>query len=261
MANADESLNLLDRIGIKYGNNQKNGHQGGDKTSLIHNYLNDYQKLFTSHGILRDGEFELFEIGIFEGRSLATWADYFTNAKIYGLDINLKNYNECLDELKSLGYDDRRVIIDKGSSIDKIPMNRIYGEIPRFAIIIDDGNHMRNNQFLTFMVCFPLLLSKGIYIVEDTHHNESMLMFMMLSNYVANYDEVVDKTRKDRKRQKKYLKSIGINDVTIPRHDENVKETHKLTSTFLYTERLDDYHVKLIESITFVKRRVIIIKK
>lgn len=251
----------LDAIGIKYGNMQKNGHQGGDKSSLIHNYLNDYQRLFFDHSYNRDSKIELLEIGVFEGRSIATWTEYFSKAKIYGIDINLKNYTDCLDELKSLGYDDKNVIINKGSSIDKNQIVNLYGNIPRFSIIIDDGNHMRNNQILTFMSCFPLLLSKGIYIVEDTHHNESILMFMLLSNYVANYNEVVEKTRKDKKRQKKHLKSIGITGVTIPRHDETIKETHKLASTFLNSDRLNEYHIDLIESITFIRRRIIIIKK
>lgn len=254
-------MDILDKIGIKYGNNLKNGHQGGDKTSLIHNYLNDYQKLFTQYNLTQDTHIELLEVGIFEGRSLATWAEYFKNAKIYGLDINLNNYLECLKELKDLGYNDTNVKTHKGSSTSKEDIIRLYGTIPRFNIIVDDGNHMKNNQILTFMTCFPLLLPGGIYIVEDTHHNESIIMFMLLSNYICNHDEVVKKERKDNKSQKKHLKSIGVQGVQISRHDETVTETNKLESTFLITDKLVDYHVGMIESITFIRRRVIIIKK
>src|SRR5947209_475468 len=50
-----------------------------------HGYTMFYEHYF---GPRRFEELRLLEIGVLDGRSLATWKEYFPHAQIYGLDID-----------------------------------------------------------------------------------------------------------------------------------------------------------------------------
>lgn len=60
------------------------GHET-DKSSLFHNYLNQYEFFLQK---FKDKNFTLLELGVFRGSSVKMWRDYFENAKIVGVDIN-----------------------------------------------------------------------------------------------------------------------------------------------------------------------------
>ena len=57
---------------------------GTDKASFGHNYVEKYEKYFSEY---RDKDIKLFEIGIDKGYSVQLWKEYFTQAKIYAIDI------------------------------------------------------------------------------------------------------------------------------------------------------------------------------
>ena len=78
----------LDELAIKYNT---------DKSSLDHQYTKHYQKYFDQ---FINNPKKILELGIYttkidkdgptvneSGASLKMWSDYFTNAKIYGLDL------------------------------------------------------------------------------------------------------------------------------------------------------------------------------
>jgi len=123
----------------------------------------------------------MIEYGIAGGASLRMWRDFFSpTTRIVGFDINLDGdphlpnldcYYANQDSIPSL----QRGISDSGiTSVD---------------VIVEDGGHLSTQQRNSLRVSWPLLVSGGIYILEDLHtnilhwypksayHNESPTMF------------------------------------------------------------------------------------
>jgi len=124
---------------------------GCDKTS-VHNYHEIYPLFLES---LRNGFFNLLEIGIETGSSYRLWSDYFPNANIYGLDITVN----CVTS---------RGEVFKGDQSNREDLKRVVSELGRCKVIIDDGSHVADHQISTFEYLFEFLLDKGgIYIIED----------------------------------------------------------------------------------------------
>jgi cyclopropane fatty-acyl-phospholipid synthase-like methyltransferase len=65
------------------------------------------------------------EIGVFKGDSLRTWADYFLNADIIGIDIN-PNCTEHANKTITIkiGSQDDREFLDKAIGWKKAPNHR-----------------------------------------------------------------------------------------------------------------------------------------
>ena len=130
------------KIGLKY------------KTDKIthHGYHRFYDYFLIPY---KHKHFNFFEIGINTGRSLRTWNDFFTNAKIYGMDIDHE-------------YDHERGKIFKGDQSKKTHLAKIVKAIKTSEFIIDDGSHVPEHQLLTFNYFFKNLLEfGGVYIIED----------------------------------------------------------------------------------------------
>ena len=103
----------------------------------------------------KDVKFNFLEIGIDQGRSLKLWNEYFTNATIYGMDINES-------------YTHKKGKVIKGDQSNKKDLNRVIKEIKVSKFIIDDGSHKPEHQLITFNHLFKNLLEgDGIYIIED----------------------------------------------------------------------------------------------
>lgn len=133
--------------------------EGTDKSSLIGDYLRHYERWF---GPLRDVEFNLIEIGVFDGASTRMWAKFFSRAQIIGVDIN----PDCRRHVQE------RVRIEIGSQDDPEFLHRIVAQYPP-TIIIDDGSHRSDHIVFTFERLFPTLRPGGYYAVEDLHFHVS----------------------------------------------------------------------------------------
>ena len=70
-------------------------HGGGD--SSISGYTDVYVEYFKN---FKEKYFQFLEIGVFQGRSLAMWSDYFPNAMINGIDLSIKEFELMKPELK-----------------------------------------------------------------------------------------------------------------------------------------------------------------
>jgi hypothetical protein len=136
----------LDLIGIR---------EATDKSSLIGDYLRHYEKLFAD---LRDEPFNLIEIGVFHGASARTWEQFFSKARIVGVDINPHCRN----------YASERVTIEIGSQNDPSFLHHLATRYPP-RVIIDDGSHQSYDVIFTFERLFPALEPGGIYVIEDLH--------------------------------------------------------------------------------------------
>lgn len=135
----------LNDIGLRYAT---------DKASHHHDFLNLYERRLSSY---REQRFVLVEIGVYNGGSVKTWADYFPNATIVGIDIN----PDCAR------YAGDRVNIRIGDASDADFMFDVIAEFGKPTIVIDDGSHRWDHQIASLQMLFPLLRPGGVFIVED----------------------------------------------------------------------------------------------
>jgi hypothetical protein len=122
-----------------------------DKSSLYHNYMDEYQRHLEKwwHAPIK-----LLEIGIDKGNSLRVWRDYFSQAEITGIDINPPLNIEGVTCLQ-------------GSQADPDFLHKVHREYGPFNVVIDDGSHFNQHQMISFDTLFPLLVPRGTYVIED----------------------------------------------------------------------------------------------
>lgn len=149
MQKTNDSLqnNVLDSLAIKYNT---------DKSSENHNYTKTYDKYFCN---IKDEFKNVLEIGVLNGSSLKMWEEYFSNAIIYGIDMN--------PDCKQYESGRRKVIISKQDD-EKLIKENIKDKNLIFDTIIDDGSHVSAHQISSFHLLFDSLKSGGLYIIEDT---------------------------------------------------------------------------------------------
>lgn len=114
-----------------------------------------YRRYDTHFEPRKEERLRLLEIGVQGGGSLALWRKYFTNAEIYGIDID-----PACAELDIPGVE-----IHIGDQTD----TRFLEKFDRMDIVIDDGGHTMTQQQISFATLFPLLKPGGIYVIEDLH--------------------------------------------------------------------------------------------
>lgn len=146
---------------------------GSDKGTLVgqaHGYTPLYEMIL---GPRRDSIKRMLEIGLMIGGpeqgydpdrltgdmpSVRMWLEYFPNAVIHGFDISDFSF-----------FKDPRFVFTRGDSGSNRDLRRIQRLGVDFDFIIDDGSHASYHQQLAFMNLFPLLKSRGIYVIEDLH--------------------------------------------------------------------------------------------
>lgn len=143
----------LDEIGISFGT---------DKSSLEHDYLKYYEKLFPDRNSVKN----ILEIGLLRGGkwkqnnkssypSLSVWKEWFPNAVIFGFDK------------KDIKANEERVIIYQGNQSKRRDLKKLRSILPELDLIIDDGSHVHFDQQLTFLLLSRKLKSGGYYVIED----------------------------------------------------------------------------------------------
>lgn len=141
----------LDELGVKYGT---------DKSSLLHNYLHQYEKYIKSPESFK----HILEIGLQRGGkwrnehtspSLSMWGEFFPNATLYGFDI------------KNLNFLDPRVRFSKVDQGNLAELISVVSVMPSLDFVIDDGSHINTHQIQTFLAIWPLMKEGSIYIIED----------------------------------------------------------------------------------------------
>ena len=142
----NEARQSLNQIGIM---------EGTDKASFDQDYLRHYERAFS---VMRDEELVVMEIGVADGSSLRTWARFFPNASIIGVDINQNCERFATD----------RVRVEIGSQAD---LGFLASLIQRYRpnIVIDDGSHRADHILETFNRLFPFLAPGGIYVMENLY--------------------------------------------------------------------------------------------
>lgn len=127
---------------------------GSDKCSSWHNYTPIYTE------ILKDSpsDLSLFELGLYHGCSIKSWADYFPKGKIFGADIN-PDYLVNERNIKTF-------ICDQNSELS---IKELWKNIPNesFDIMIDDGQHEFHSNYTFFINSINVLKPGGVFIIED----------------------------------------------------------------------------------------------
>ena len=181
----------LDNLSIYYGLDKN--------IKVSHNYIPCYEKLFKD---LKYKTKNLLEIGIGgmynlpktltqgdntrnyyrSGNSLRMWRDYFTEASVYGIDIN-----------KNLMFTENRIktfVANQNSEQDlQLVMDKIDTKLD---IIIDDGSHMGEHQVFSFIHLNKHLSDNGIYVIEDVQPSH-INGFKDLSIFPADFKEYINK--------------------------------------------------------------------
>jgi hypothetical protein len=165
---------------------------GSDKCGT-HNYTIVYDFLFKS---MRYKSINILECGMGSinpnilsnmgpggtpGASLFGWAEYFSDANIYGCDIDA-DIDLKQDGIKTFVCDQTKPESIK-SMWDQIPV--------KFDIIIDDGWHVFEANKCFFENSFHKLKSGGIYVMEDVFSGNGRLYKRYLNSYGVKNNYVV----------------------------------------------------------------------
>ena len=160
-----------------------------------HSYLPVYEELFQKKKLSAQS---ILEIGIYYGGSIKLWKDYFTNAKIYAVEIfDLRHV------WAELQHDDRIVLYTSTDAYDpQFVKTKLADQRLQFDMILDDGPHTLESMKACIKLYLPLLTDDGILIIEDI---QSMDWLDELRNevpsdlrkYIKTYDLRTVKNRHD----------------------------------------------------------------
>lgn len=152
-----------------------------------HTYASYYHSIFNLH---RDSVKLVFECGIgtnkpdirsnmsvsgIPGASLRVWRDYFSNANIYGADID-----------KNILFEDERINTFYVDQLNTDSIKSMWKKIgvKNFDIIIDDGLYEPEANINFFDNSFDKLRKNGTYVIEDVSNK----YIKLLQNYLKKYD-------------------------------------------------------------------------
>ena len=123
-------------------------------------YLHEYNDIFQKY---RNKTINYLEIGVQNGGFLEVISRYFPLAKrVIGVDVN--------EKVGLLKYTDSRVSVIVGDCNSLETLGRVKEAFNDFIdILVDDGSHTSEDIIKSFLLYFPLIVDKGIYIVEDIH--------------------------------------------------------------------------------------------
>jgi len=135
---------------MKYKNFQNSG-LSTDKVTH-HGYHRIYP-WFLEHYKFKEN-LNLLEIGAHEMGSVKLWKDYFPNVELTVIDIEEKE----MDGVNCVQLDQ-----SKRKELEAFVENKEN----KFDVIIDDGSHVPEHQYLTISCLWKGLKPGGIYIIED----------------------------------------------------------------------------------------------
>lgn len=129
-------------LGIKHGT---------DKVG--HEYLEHYATRFAS---LRNKPINMLEIGVEDGASLRMWRDWFSQARIYGVDVNPETI-----------FAEDRIEVFCGDQDDPTFLSDVLSRTGPLSIVVDDGSHKGRHHVTSFEMLWPHLENGGWYAIED----------------------------------------------------------------------------------------------
>lgn len=127
----------------------------------VHAYIEQYESILAPY---REKAKNVLEIGVFHGHSLRLWEQYFTNAKVYGIDCSETPVDGMADLRPMIAEGTHNILI--GDATSKADIDRFFGKT-KFDIVYDDGSHQLEHQLKTIEIFKNRLTSNGVIIIED----------------------------------------------------------------------------------------------
>lgn len=174
---SEDKINEVTRLANLFGSDK------GDQHFEKHHYTRVYSEYFEP---IRHERLRVLEIGLLHVRdrgwddptkrntgeavgsrapSMEMWAGYFTNAEIFGFDIN---------EFRGIEIDRCKIV--RGDMGNRADLERLIAETGgHFDIIIDDASHASHHQQIALGFLFPHLNGGGTYWIEDLHYQPPAL--------------------------------------------------------------------------------------
>ena len=146
-----------------------------------HSYCDHfYEKAFTKY---RDKPVQIVEIGIYFGHSLILWAEWFSQAKILGVDIEPKgNWEQDCAQ-----YPQIQLAFGDAYNMHSLQY------IPQADIIIDDGSHQPDHQVWAVKHLSLKVNPGGIFVIEDIAKESTIDRLKDATPlHLRDYIEVID---------------------------------------------------------------------
>jgi len=163
---------------------QKRFAQSCDK-GTVHNYIQGYyEQAFTP---LRDLPLQILELGVWQGGSLELWNAYYTQAQIWGIDVNPlrhKPESQRIHFVRKDAYTPECLNLFQDGTLD---------------VIIDDGPHTLASQQWVLEHYMSKLAPSGLLIIEDIQSPKDLEALCQKARDLNLVWKVVD-LRKDKGR-------------------------------------------------------------
>ena len=205
--NKKDFTNLnLNQLFIDF-NCDKGSHCFFDKKKILsHNYSVFYEKYFKN---LKNNRMNILELGSHEGKGIASFYFYFSNASLIGANINpfqMKYSSKRISEL----------FVDVSSERS---LKSLYNYLTLdLEIIIDDASHNIKDILITLSIFFKKLKSGGCYVIEDLDQ------FKALPELNPYIDELTPLEILKKIKNNQNFKSSFIDEVSKKYLIENIKE-------------------------------------
>lgn len=145
----------LDDLFINFNCDKGSYFLQGKEKILSHNYSIFYEKYLKD---LKEKKFNLLELGSHEGKSLASFYFYFSNAVMIGANINPFQMKFASKRITELYVD-----VSSKEILTSLSNHLEY----ELDVVIDDASHNLRDIIITLPIFFKKLKSRGIYIIED----------------------------------------------------------------------------------------------
>jgi len=135
--------------------------RAGTDKGTTHSYTDLYTQVLTPY---RDTATRVLEIGVYSGASIWVWAEYFAQAQVTGMDIDMSKvvFGKDHERIRFLTADGTRTkgLIAAGGG------DGVTGTVA-YDVIIDDASHNPADQVETLRLFAPILAPGGVYVIED----------------------------------------------------------------------------------------------
>jgi len=166
----------------------------------LHSYFETYESLFTP---MKETANAVLEIGIGDfyeenGGSIWLWRQFFTNAKIYGIDtLPAGRVHPSI-------VNDESVVLHTGTDAydEKFVHNAFLYPCIRFDVIIDDGPHTLESMRECIRLYSSMLTDTGMLVIEDVQETSWLKSLIdstptSLQGYIQIFDLRHVKNRSD----------------------------------------------------------------
>ena len=163
--------------------------------NTIHSYLGLYQSLLEKK---KDTAKNVLEVGIWMGGSIKLWSDFFLNATIYGLDIQV--IDAVWDQIRD--KDNIKLYTCTDAYDETFVTNEFINKNIKFDFLLDDGPHTLESMKQFIQLYSKVMTQDGILIIEDVQSIEWLDILKEevpneLKPFIKTYDLRSNKGRYD----------------------------------------------------------------